>query len=63
MMIEETIKSAREVANRFAADSGSVVGMIKQASQRQLSISDRDSSTPHIKKVRVVSTVDFYLAD
>lgn len=63
IMIEEATKNARDVATRFAADSGSVVGKIKQANQGQFSINDRDSSTPHIKKVRVVSTVDFYLAD
>jgi hypothetical protein len=63
LMIEEATKNARDVATRFAADSGSKVGKIKQANQGQFSISDRDSSTPHIKKVRVVSTVDFYLSD
>ncbi len=63
LMIEEATKNARDVATRFAADSGSKVGNIKQANQGQFSISDRDSSTPHIKKVRVVSTVDFYLSD
>jgi hypothetical protein len=27
------------------------------------SISDRDRNNPHIKKVRVVSTVEYYLPD
>jgi uncharacterized protein len=62
-MIEEATRNAREVAEKFAADSHSRVGKIKQANQGQFSISDRDSSTPHIKKVRVVATVDYYLAD
>jgi len=62
-MIEEATRNAREVAGKFAADSNSKVGKIKQANQGQFSISDRDSSTPHIKKVRVVATVDYYLAD
>jgi len=62
-MIEEATRNAREVAEKFAADSNSRVGKIKQANQGQFSISDRDSSTPHIKKVRVVATVDYYLAD
>lgn len=62
-MIEEATRNAREVAGKFAADSQSAVGKIKQANQGQFSISDRDSSTPHIKKVRVVSTVDYYLSD
>jgi hypothetical protein len=29
----------------------------------QFSIADRDSTTPQIKKVRVVSTVEYYLSD
>lgn len=62
-MIEEATKNARDVANRFAKDSGSQVGKIKMANQGLFSIQDRDSSTPHIKKVRVVSTISFYLAD
>lgn len=62
-MIEEATKDARAVAEKFAADSASRLGKIKSASQGQFSISDRDSNTPHIKRVRVVSTVEYYLAD
>lgn len=62
-MIEEATKNARDVANRFAEDSGSQVGKIKLANQGLFSIQDRDSSNPHIKKIRVVSTVSFYLSD
>lgn len=62
-MIEEATRKAREVARKFAEDSESTVGKIRRASQGQFSISDRDASTPHVKKVRVVSTVDYYLAD
>ena len=62
-MIEEATTNAREVAEKFAKDSDSVLGKIKTASQGQFSISDRDSSTPYIKKVRVVSTVQYYLSD
>jgi hypothetical protein len=62
-MIEEATRNAREVATKFAADSDSRLGKIKSASQGQFSISDRDSNTPYIKKVRVVATVDYYLSD
>lgn len=62
-MIEEATRNAREVASKFAQDSASTLGKIKTASQGQFSIEDRDSNTPHIKKVRVVSTVEYYLSD
>ncbi|MGE5239336.1 MAG: SIMPL domain-containing protein [Chloroflexota bacterium] len=62
-MIEEATKNAREVAEKFASDSRSRLGKIKHAEQGLFTISDRDSNTPEIKKVRVVSTVEFYLSD
>lgn len=62
-MIEEATRKAREVAEKFASDSQSTLGKIKQASQGQFSISARDNNNPHIKKVRVVSTVKYYLSD
>jgi hypothetical protein len=62
-MIEEATRKAREVAEKFAADSDSRLGKIRTASQGQFSISDRDKNNPHIKKVRVVSTVVYYLSD
>ncbi len=62
-MIEEATKNAREVAEKFAKDSKSRLGKIKRASQGQFSIEDRDNNTPYIKKVRVVSTVEYYLTD
>lgn len=62
-MIEEATRNAREAANKFAKDSDSTLGKIKRANQGQFSIENRDSSTPHIKKVRVVSTVEYYLSD
>ncbi len=62
-MIEEATRQAREVAEKFAADSDSKLGKIKTASQGQFSISDRDKNNPHIKNVRVVSTVEYYLSD
>lgn len=62
-MIEEATRNAREVAEKFARDSQSELGKIKTARQGQFSINDRDSNTPHIKKVRVVSTIEYYLSD
>ncbi len=62
-MIAEATKKAREVAEKFAADSQSTLGKIKRASQGQFSIYERDRNNPHIKKVRVVSTVVYYLSD
>jgi len=62
-MIEEATRKAREVAQKFAADSESKLGKIKRATQGQFSISSRDKNNPHIKKIRVVSTVVYYLSD
>jgi hypothetical protein len=62
-MIEEATRAAREVAEKFAKDSESKLGKIKTANQGQFTITDRDSNTPHIKKVRVVATVEYYLSD
>lgn len=60
-MIEEATKNAREVGLKFASDSGSKLGKIKEANQGTFSISDRDSNTPWVKKVRVVTNVTYYL--
>lgn len=62
-MIAEATKNARAAATQFAADSDSRLGKIKTATQGQFSIDDSDSSTPFIKKVRVVSTIVYYLED
>ena len=60
-MVEEATKNARVTAEKFAEDSGSSLGDIRTASQGQFSIEDRDSNTPYIKKVRVVSTIEYNL--
>jgi hypothetical protein len=62
-MIAEATQNARAVAGKFAEDSGSSLGAIKTAAQGQFTIEDRDSTTPYIKRVRVVSTVEYFLAD
>ncbi|KPL69603.1 periplasmic protein [Erythrobacter sp. SG61-1L] len=67
-MVAEATKDARSAAEQFAKDSGTGVGGIKSATQGYFSIEARDgdqggwgvSDTP-FKKVRVVTTVDFYL--
>lgn len=60
-MIEEATRNAREAAEKFAKDSGSRLGKIREASQGTFSISDRDRNTPYIKKVRVVTSVSYSL--
>lgn len=67
-MVAEATKDARNSAEQFAKDSGTDVGGIKSATQGYFSINSRDgdaggygvTDTPY-KKVRVVTTVDFYL--
>ncbi|MBD5225769.1 MAG: SIMPL domain-containing protein [Bacteroidales bacterium] len=60
-MIAEATQNAREAAAQFAQDSGSQVGKMKTANQGQFSI--EDTSNPSVKKVRVVSTIVYYLED
>jgi hypothetical protein len=62
-MIAEATRDARRAAEQFAEDSGSRVGAIRRAQQGYFSIDDRDPFSPDWKKVRVVTTVDFFLAD
>jgi hypothetical protein len=62
-MIAEATKDARRAAEQFAKDSGSSVGAIRSAQQGLFSIEDRDQFSPEFKKVRVVTTVDYYLGD
>ena len=62
-MVQEATEKAREVATKFAKDSNSKLGKIKTARQGQFSISDRDSNTPQIKNIRVVTSVEYYLSD
>lgn len=63
LMVQEATQNGREVAEKFAKDSDSRLGKIKTASQGQFTISDRDSSTPYIKQIRIVSTLSYYLND
>ena len=71
-MIAEATHNARQSAEQFARDSGTEVGAIRQATQGYFSIGARDgdvdgeggssASDSPLQKVRVVTTVDFYLA-
>jgi uncharacterized protein len=68
-MIAEATKSAREGAKQFANDSGSRITGIRRASQGLFQILPRDDApgmsadNPIAKTVRVVSTIDYGLAD
>ncbi|HEV2577462.1 MAG TPA: SIMPL domain-containing protein [Acidobacteriaceae bacterium] len=76
-MITEATRNARASADRFAADSGSQVGAIRSAEQGVFSISaanagsstgddggfDQQADSSIMKKVRVVSTIDYYLVN
>jgi hypothetical protein len=72
-MITEATRNARAAADRFAADSGSEVGTIRQANQGVFSITAADQGSEGgegymgggeqsiMKTVRVVTTVQYYL--
>ena len=66
-MLEEATKNARQAALEFAKASGSEVGKIRRASQgvfsiqRQLATPDAVESYQINKRVRVVSTIEFWL--
>ncbi len=60
-MVEEATKKARETAVKFAEDSQCNIGRIKTAQQGQFSIEDRDATSPYIKRVRVVTTIEYFL--
>jgi len=68
-MIAEATANAREAAAKFAADSKSRLGKIKRARQGLFMIMARDGnragqeSQQIDKKVRVVSTIDYYVVN
>lgn len=62
-MMQEAIENAQKTAQQFAENSHSSLNKIVSADQGQFSIDDRDSNTPYIKKVRVVTTVTYSLKD
>jgi hypothetical protein len=62
-LIAEATAAARDSAVQFAKDSDSRLGGIRSANQGVVSISNRDQSSPQIKRVRVVTTVEYFLRD
>jgi len=62
-MMEEAIANAEKTAEQFAKNSRSKLDKILSADQGQFSIENRDSNTPYVKKVRVVTTVTYSLKD
>lgn len=62
-MLDQAINNARASAEKFAKQSHSHLGRIRSASQGVFSVQDRDKNTPYIKKVRVVSTLSYYLVN
>ncbi len=68
-MLSEATKRAREAAQKFATESQSKVGNIKSANQGvfqilpAVSIPDERSEKQIDKKVRVVSTITYFLVD
>jgi hypothetical protein len=60
-MIAESLENAREAADEFAKNSHSKIGKMRTASQGYFEVEDLDENTPQVKKVRVVTTVEYYL--
>ena len=60
-MVEEATKNAREVAVKFAKDSNSQVGKIKNASQGVFSIENASGGLEDKKSVRVVTQIEYFL--
>ena len=60
-MIAESLENARAAADEFAKNSHSKVGKMRTASQGYFEVEDLDENTPQVKKVRVVTTVEYYL--
>jgi len=62
-LIAEATANARKSAEQFAKDSGARIGGIRSANQGVIDISNRDQGSPQVKKVRVVTTVEYFLKD
>ena len=62
-MMKEAIANAQATAEQFAENCNSDLDKIITATQGQFSIENRDNNSPHIKKIRVVSTITYSLKD
>ena len=60
-MIAESLENARTAVDEFAKNSHSKIGKMRTASQGYFEVEDLDENTPQVKKVRVVTTVEYYL--
>ena len=60
-MIAESLENARTAADEFAKNSHSHIGKMRTASQGYFEVEDLDENTPQVKKIRVVTTVEYYL--
>lgn len=70
VMLQKATQNARQVAAQFASDAGTNIGAIRRAHQGSFSIVSPDAlpddrageaSSSLMKKVRVVSTIEFFL--
>lgn len=59
-MVEEATRNARIVGEKFAKDAECELGRIINARQGQFEV-DSDEILPHIRKVRVVTTIQYEL--
>ena len=59
--MDRTLEELILAAGQGDADAQCELGSIRQASQGQFSIEPLNDNTPYIKKVRVVTTVDYFL--
>jgi hypothetical protein len=70
-MLAQATKSARALAQQFATDSNSHLGAIRRASEGVFQVMSRDGEVPNQteerasieKKLRLVTTVDYYLVE
>ncbi len=70
-MLAQATRSARSLAQQFAADSNSRLGPIRRASEGVFEVLSRDGETANPaeergsieKKLRLVSTVEYYLVE
>ena len=60
-MMDDAIESAKKTAVQFAEKGGMKLNKIETADQGVFSIDDRDENSPHIKQLRVVTTITYSL--